>query len=74
MVSSSGADDLIEATRKNPQLDIEALNALRESLHRIRRRPKPRYRLAPLGTHRVTIGVPNPAPTKTRRAKSYPGF
>ena len=66
--------DIEEIARKNPQLDLEALNALRESLHRIRRRPKPRYRLAPIGTHRVTIGVPNPAPTKTRQAKSYPGF
>ena len=66
--------DLEEIVRKNPQLDLEALNTLRESLHRIRRRPKPRYRLAPMGTHRVRIGVPNPAPSTTRQVNSYPGF
>ena len=65
--------DIEEIVRKNPQLDLDALNALRESLHRVKR-PKPRYRLAPIGTHRVTIGVPNPAPNRTRQAKSYPGF
>ena len=66
--------DTEEIVRKNPQLDLEALNALRKSLHAIRRRPKPRYRLAPIGTHRVTIGAPVSAPRTTKHVKSYPGF
>ena len=45
--------DIEEIVRKNPHLDLETLDALRKSLHGIRRRPKPRYRLAPVGTHRV---------------------
>ena len=66
--------DIEEIARKNPQLDLEALNTLRKSLHGIRRRPKPRYRLAPIGTHRVKIGMPDSAPKKTKHVKSYPGF
>ena len=66
--------DIQEIARKNPHLDLETLDALRRSLRGIRRRPKPRYRLAPMGTHRVTIGVPDPTPDKTKHIKSYPGF
>ena len=66
--------DIEEIVRKNPHLDLETLDALRKSLHGIRRRPKPRYRLAPVGTHRVTVGMPDPTPKKTRHIKSYPGF
>ena len=63
------------SVRENSQFDLDKLNTVRESLHRIRRRrPKPSYRLAPIGTHRVTIGIPDSPPKKTKHVKSYPGF
>lgn len=49
--------DLDEIIRKNPRLDREALDALRKYLNEVAPSGKTRYRLAPFGTHRATIGM-----------------
>ena len=65
--------DLDEIIRKNPHLDRESLEALRKYFQEITPSVKTRYRLAPIGTHRATVGVPAPVHRTARRTKSYPG-
>ena len=52
--------DLDEIVCKNPHLDRASLDALLKYLKEVAPAEKPRYRLAPIGTHRATIGMPDP--------------
>ena len=66
--------DLDEIIHKNPHVDRKSLDALRKYLKDANLNTKDRYRLAPLGAHRATIGMPDPLPTKPKHTRSYPGF
>ncbi len=66
--------DINEIISKNPHLDRDSLDALQKYIEEIAPHLKTRYRLAPLGTHRATIGLPDPATGETKRERSYPGF
>ena len=70
-MSKINVDDIYS---ENPHLDRESLEALRKYLKEIRPGGRPRYRLAPVGTHRATIGAPDVATQKPRRVRNYPGF
>ncbi len=65
--------DIDDIIRKNPHLDREALDALRRILDEVAPSGKTRYRLAPFGTHRATIGMPDSI-DRPRRLRSSPGF
>ena len=66
--------DLDAIIRKNPHLDRESVEAFVEYLREVAPAGRARYRLAPLGTHRATIGMPDSSAEKTRPTRSYPGF
>ena len=66
--------DLDEIMSKNPNLDRESLDALRKYLKNVAPTRKTRYRLAPLGAHPATIGMPDPVPKKSTLIRGYPGF
>ena len=67
--------DLDEIIRKNPHLDREALDDLRKYLEEVVPGRKTHYRLAPLGTYPVRIGMPDSHVShKPNRPRGYPGF
>ncbi len=66
--------DIDEIFRKNPRLDRDSFEALHKYVNKLRPSDKPRYRLAPIGTHRARVGVPNSTAEKPRRIRNYPGF
>ena len=66
--------DLDEIIRHNPHLNRKSLEALQKSLQELTAGVETHYRLAPIGTHRATVGEPDAAHKETTRIKSYPGF
>ena len=63
-----------EIFRKNPQLDRDSFEALQKYLKEIGAYERTRYRLAPTGTRRVSVGMPFPSVGEARRVRNYPGF
>ena len=66
--------DVDEIFRKNPHLDRDAFESLHKYLKGVGAYERTRYRLAPTGTRRVSIGMPIPSSEQPRRVRNHPGF
>lgn len=66
--------DLDEVIRKNPHLDRESLDALRQYIQRVAPSQDTRYRLAPIGDRRATVGAPDRTRERPTLVRSYPRF
>lgn len=60
--------------RKNPHLDHASVDALKRFLVKVGPLVKTRYRLVPIGTHRVSVGMPDTPVGRPKRSRYYPGF
>ena len=65
--------DLDKIVEKNPHLDRETVEDLSKSMRKLAGDKRPSYRLAPFGTHRVTVSPPA-LPTRPTKSENHPGF